>query len=237
MTFHPFGDSALLINFEQKIDTHINQKVIGLAQKIQSSNWQEIIFLTPAYCSLTIGYNSEIISYARLVKKVKIILDKSTSAPDQQSRTLKIPVCYVDEFALDMVDIMAKTDLPKEQIIMTHTSRIYHIYMLGFIPGFPYMGTLPDALNCSRKEIPRLRVPAQSVGIAGNQTGIYPLEAPGGWQIIGKTPVNIFDGRKEQPFLFKAGDNVIFEAIDMDTFYKIKEEDRDGKFKLESLYA
>lgn len=222
MTFHPLGDSALLINFGQKIDFYINEAVINLSKMIEACEWDEVAFLIPAYSSLTIGFNNELISFDGFVKKIKQLEKKGLTTFDTERRMLKIPVCYDEEFALDMQEVQGKTGLTKKEVIAVHSSHSYHVYMLGFIPGFAYMGILPDQIFCNRKEVPRLKIPERSVAIAGNQTGVYPLDAPGGWQIIGKTPLKVFDGKKAQPFLFQAGDTVKFEPIDMSTYKKME---------------
>ncbi len=243
MIFQPFGDNALLINFEQVIDIQINQKVIELAQNIDAAQWQEITFLIPAYCSLTVGFNSEKVSYEVLVDKINLLRKNNGSEKkripqdDKSTRILKIPVCYDTKFALDIEDVGEQKKLDCNEIITLHTATVYHVFMLGFLPGFPYLGSLKDELVSDRKEAPRMKVPSGSVGIAGNQTGIYPLEAPGGWQIIGRTPIDIFDAKLDNPFLFQVGDSVRFEPITLKRFFEIKEEVMLSKFNIMSLYV
>ena len=221
MTFHPYGDSAILINFEQKIDIRTNAKVTDLAKAIEAKQIKGITFYIPAYCSLTIGFDRNQITFEELCQQIKKLAqnNKKQSNPIK-SQLLNIPVCYEAPYALDFLDVMEQTGLSKKEIIDLHCGIRFRVYMLGFLPGFAYMGRLPDVLFCHRKTNPRLRVPALSVGLAGFQTGIYPCEAPGGWQIIGRTPISVFDGKKERAFLFQVGDEVQFYSISRQAFEK-----------------
>jgi len=223
-TFHPYGEEALLINFEQEIEETIHQQVIALKTAIEQAQLPGISFLIPAYCSLTVGYDPEKLDYYTLCVLIKNLETSVPQAKDYQTRKLLIPVCYDIEFGVDLVDLATEKQLTIQEIIKLHTTTLFRVHMLGFLPGFAYMGKLPDPLVCARKTTPRLRVRALSVGLAGHQTGIYPSEAPGGWQIIGRTPLPIFDTRKKQPFLFQAGDQVQFKAIVKEEYDKISKE-------------
>ena len=237
MNFQRFGDSAMLINFEQKIDVEINNLVIQLAEKIRDASISGIRFCTPAYCSITIGFDPKTIIYEDLCEKIKKIETLIfTKKNNQTQRILNIPVCYKSPYSIDLQELIEIVSLSKSEIIRLHTTTIFRVFMLGFLPGFPYMGILPDSLICQRKKIPRLRVPAQSVGLAGKQTGIYPSEAPGGWQIIGRTPIKVFDPIQENPFLFQAGDLVKFHAISEISFQKIEKDILLGNFQTKQLY-
>ena len=223
MQFHAYGDSALLINFDQKIDPEINLAVVALKDAIEKFTIPGVTFCIPAYCSLTVGYNPSVLHYDELCEQINALTSINMDDKKlQPGRTLKIPVCYEVPYALDFPDLIQQTGVSREEIIKIHTTTPFRVYMLGFLPGFAYMGRLPETLFCSRKKTPRLRVPAQSVGLAGYQTGIYPSEAPGGWQIIGRTPLKIFDGEKENPFLFQPGDQVVFEAISKEEFERME---------------
>ena len=223
MTVKPFGDSALLINFEQKIDAVIHQKVIALQQAIERAKIQGILYYIPAYCSLTIGYDPRQLNYNQLRNKISQLPPISNKIlPSNNRKIFNIPVCYDAAYALDMEEVMQQTGLSKSEIIHLHTSITFRVYMLGFLPGFVYMGKLPPALFCQRKTTPRLKVPPQAIGIAGFQTGIYPATAPGGWQIIGQTPIKTVDETKEQPFLFQAGDRVRFHEISETVFLAMR---------------
>ena len=136
-------------------------------------------------------------------------------------RSISLPICYDASLGLDIEYVMEQQKLSWQEIVNLHTQTTYHVFMLGFIPGFAFMGKVNHYLEIARKPEPRLKVPKGSVGLAGLQTGIYPDDVPGGWQIIGRTPIPLFQPNNEEPFLFKAGDEVQFYSIDVDTFHKI----------------
>ncbi|MFK7983339.1 MAG: 5-oxoprolinase subunit PxpB [Saprospiraceae bacterium] len=226
-TIKLYGDQAILINFEQKIDPAINAAVIALKNAIEAAAISGITFMIPAYCSLTIGYNPAIIEYKILVKVIEQIIATQPNNPtdnpaQKEGRQLKIPVCYELPYALDLLELSETKELSVDKIIELHTSQTYKVYMLGFMPGFTFMGKIVPALECKRKLSPRLQVPASSVGIAGFQTGIYPTTSPGGWQILGRTPLKIFNPQKANPFLFQAGDEVTFYPIAKEEFLSIE---------------
>ncbi|MTI30760.1 5-oxoprolinase subunit PxpB [Xanthovirga aplysinae] len=237
MTFQLYGDNALLINFEQKIDSEINAQVISLANTIEKAAIPGVTFSIPAYCSLTVGFDPSLLKLDDLCDKIKTLSSALPMASQSsKKRLLKIPVCYEDAFGLDFPEVMKQTGLPRQEIIALHTQRQFRVFMLGFLPGFAYLGTLPQTLYCSRMTTPRLRVPAQSVGLAGYQTGIYPSEAPGGWQIIGRTPIKTFDPSKGSPFLLQAGDIVQFHAISVKEYLKIDNDISSNTFNWNSIY-
>lgn len=222
MDFYPLGDKALLINFKQEIDINVHHDIEKLTRYLKDRNIEGIQYFIPAYCSLTIGYEADKWNYEDLVERIKRFAEKSTNShvPGNR-RTWIIPVCYDDEFALDLADLALEKQTNKNKIIEWHLSKTYRVYMLGFLPGFVYLGDLPHDLFCKRKREPRSKVPAHSVAIAGAQTGIYPSSAPGGWQIIGRTPVPTFYPMDDEPFLLQMGDLVRFEQINKDEFSQI----------------
>lgn len=224
MDIHPYGDCALLVNFEQQIDPEINARVIALNEAIGAAGLSGITFCIPAYCSLMVGYDPAAAQFEILREQIVTLARDSARTSDRSpARRLKIPVCYEEPYAMDFEDLCRQTSRSREEIIGLHTSAVFRVYMLGFLPGFAYMGRLPEALVCARKTTPRVRVPARSVGLAGHQTGIYPSDAPGGWQIIGRTPLRVFDGAKENPFLFQPGDEVVFESIPAEAFERMED--------------
>lgn len=232
----PYGDQALLINFDQKIRTEINQQVVDLHQAILKAAPPGVNFMIPAYCSLVVGYKPHETTFPQLKTTILEQMDIPGDGPPKKSRLLSIPVCYQDPCSLDMSEVEQRTGLIREQIIEIHTGKIFQIFMLGFLPGFPYMGPLPSSLYCDRKTSPRLRVPSRSVGLASHQTGIYPCQAPGGWQIIGQTPLEIFQGQKPQPFLFQTGDQVRFRSISLAQYQEDLESVRSEKFNWDTIY-
>lgn len=221
MIIKPYGNQAVLIEFEHRIDTEIHQEVLQLYRGLQQTKSTGIKSYIPAYTSLTICYDNTILSF----KQLKNLIDTCYQSPKPstfQSKMLYIPVCYDAPFSLDMDVVLKQTKLSREALIQYHTETIYQVYLLGFLPGFAYLGKVPEALFCHRKQYPRLRIPAGAVGLAGYQTGIYPSNSPGGWQIIGQCPIPVLNIKKECPFLFAVGDQVCFKAIDTALFQQIK---------------
>ncbi len=226
----PYGDSALLINFEQVVDDKINSQVIELSTLVNKLDGVD--YTVPAYCSLTVGYNNIKTNFSQLSKEIKT-LEVSNSKSQRSQRTVNIPVCYDSEYGLDLIELEELLDLSSKEIIKSHTEATYRVYMLGFVAGFAYMGALPEKLNSPRKNEPRLQVPKGSVGLAGLQTGIYPTDAPGGWQIIGRTPILTFDPAKELPAVLKPGDQIKFYSINKEEFESISTQVENGKYELE----
>ena len=231
-----FGESALLVNFEQRIDEEINAQVILLYNLLKEV--EGIESLIPAYCSLTVCFNPQQTTFFQLKTQVESFekSEKQEEAAADKS-VIEIPVCYEETYGLDMEEVSEKTKLSRKEIIGLHTESVFRVYMLGFVAGFAYLGSLPAQLYCARKTEPRKRVLAGAVGLAGLQTGIYPTEAPGGWQIIGRTPVPTFNPKAEQPTLFKAGDLVKFKAISNAEYESISGAVAADEFNLEQYYG
>jgi len=218
-----FGDGALLINFEQKIDAQIHHLVKSYFHLI--NDLTEVTYQIPAYCSITVVFDEYQTSFQQLKTKIEK-LELPPEESHSNFKTIEIPVCYEKEFAPDMDELSQHLKLSPEEIISLHTSETYDVYMMGFLPGFPYLGKLPKTLECKRKATPRKLVKAGSVGIAGTQTGIYPSDAPGGWQLIGQTPISIFNPHQEEAFLMKMGDKIQFTSISAEEFKNIQQNDK-----------
>jgi KipI family sensor histidine kinase inhibitor len=217
----PFGDSALLVEFGNNIDPETNQKVISLDRIIQKTKIEGVEELVPTYRSLLIRYNPLKIDYETLVSHVKTLENtlKKTKLKTE-SRNIVIPVVYGGEYGPDLEYVAERHGLTREKVIELHSERQYRVYMIGFVAGFPYLGEVTDEISTPRLETPRLRVPAGSVGIAEKQTGVYPCEAPGGWRIIGRTPLKLFNPSWQPPALLKSGDAVRFKPIS-ETEFKV----------------
>lgn len=210
----PYGDHALLLSWEERIDYDINLEVQTFFHLLESNTFPGYLYSIPAYCSLTVVFNHRKTNGQAVEQHLLAIHAKEKAKPGTDTwRTLRIPVCYDDAFAPDINALARQKGISVEAVIRLHTSTTYRVFMLGFLPGFPYMGRLPEALYAPRKDTPRLKVPAGSVGLAGLQTGIYPSASPGGWQLIGQTPWRIVSPEKEYPFLFQPGDQVQFFSI------------------------
>lgn len=238
MEIKRYGDQALLVNLEQEIDEDINKRVIALNQALEKEGPKGLKYTIPAYCSLTLAYDPMKTDFDTLrIKLEEIALNIADLETDTQTRTLNIPVCYEDPFALDFEEVMSQTNLSREEIVSLHTNTQFRVFMLGFMPGFTYMGKLPKSLFCKRKQNPRLRVPKGAVGLAGFQTGIYPSELPGGWQIIGRTPLPLFDPQAENPFLFQAGDRVRFISISAMAYKDLEIQVENGDWEYTQIFA
>ena len=211
MNIYPLGDRALTLEFGNVIDENINDRVIALFEELKSRKIKGITDLVPAYCSLTLHFDGKYNDVKELVEE--IIAGKAgrreelTASPSP--RQIKIPVCYDKAFGTDLETIAALNNITVDEIIALHSNKTYRVYMLGFLPGFPYMGITDPKIEIQRKPQP-VMVKTGAVGIAGKQTGIYPLDSPGGWQIIGRTPMKLFDPLNENPSLLKPGDEVSF---------------------------
>lgn len=212
------GDQALVVEFGNVIDEELNRKVQLLNKKISEMKVKGIVETVPTFRSLMVTYDSAEVSFDKLKKLLKEIPVTQDASEKEAHRVVEIPVCYGGEFGEDLADVAAYTGLTEEEVIHLHASQEYNIYMLGFLPGFPYLGGLDKRLHTPRLANPRTRIPAGSVGIGGEQTGIYPLDSPGGWRLIGRTPLKLYDPEREEPFLYQAGDYIRFVPISREEY-------------------
>ena len=206
----PLGDAALLIQLGDEIDLTINQRVRALAAILDASPIEGFIETVPAYGTLILHYDPLILTYAKISKWVRAKLDQVEDTKLSKPPRVEVPVRYGGEFGSDLEFVASNCGLSVEDVIRLHSARTYTVYMMGFTPGFPYMGKLDGAIVTPRLPTPRTRVPAGTVAIAGSQTGIYPIDSPGGWRLIGWTSLRLFDLESESPFLFSPGDEVKF---------------------------
>jgi inhibitor of KinA len=222
----PLGDSAITIDFGNLIDEEINKKVISLFNYLQQQPISGMIEAVPGYSSLTILYDVFAISqkipddelvYDWMKRNAEAILSKKIGNDILISNIIHIPVCYDEELGTDLKWMSEQKKISVDEIIQIHCSKKYRVYMLGFLPGFAYMGEVDDKIAAPRKSHPQ-KIIAGSVGIAGKQTGIYPLNSPGGWQVIGRTPLKLFDANRSEPCLLIAGNEVEFHSITKDEF-------------------
>ena len=206
----PLGDAALLIQLGDEIDTTINQRVHAFAALLDAPPIEGFIEMVPAYGTLLLHYDPLILTYAKISKWVRAKLDQVEDTKLRKPRQVEVPVRYGGEFGIDLEYVASNCGLSVGEVIRLHSARMYTVYMMGFTPGFPYMGKLDGAIVTPRLATPRTRVPAGTVAIAGFQTGIYPIDSPGGWRLIGWTSLRLFDLELESPFLFSPGDEVKF---------------------------
>lgn len=206
----PLGDSALLVQLGEEIDLIVNQRVHALAALLDNSPIEGFREAVPAYGTLLIHYDPLVLEYAKANQWVKAKLEQIQDSKSRRSRRIDVPVKYGGEYGPDLESVAAYHNLQIKDVIRIHSERIYTVYMMGFTPGFPYMGKLDDAIVTPRLQVPRTNVPTGSVAIAGSQTGIYPLTSPGGWRLIGHTSLTLFAPQNDMPFLFAPGDEVKF---------------------------
>jgi KipI family sensor histidine kinase inhibitor len=223
------GDRGLLLELGDGIDPHVNRAVRKMSLAIEREGIPGILEVIPTYRSILLVYDPMRIrphEIGRIVSQLDLASSEATLPPP---RKVEIPVCYGGEFGPDMEFVASYTGLTVEEVIEIHSAPLYQIYMMGFTPGFPFLGGLPQVLATPRLPTPRVQVPAGSVAIAANQTGIYPIASPGGWRLIGRTPLRLFFPERAEPFLYRPGDFIKFRPITPEEFQEIlKRENSSG---------
>lgn len=222
MRIIPASDSSLLVVFGNAISPEINQRVIALFRAIQSRHDPRIRNLHPAYASLLIDFDPLRMTHDELTVVVRQLENDASVADDKPGEVVTIPVCYDVEFGPDLPDVARHAGVAAETVTRLHSDPIYLVYFLGFSPGFVYLGGLPEILHTPRLATPRPSIAGGSVGIAGSQTGIYPVDSPGGWRLIGRTPLRMFDPEATPPTRLQPGDRMKFDPIDRETFKKLQ---------------
>ena len=232
LTYKPFGDLAILIEWPARIDEDIIHDIVAFEKSI--ANDQHVLETIIAYNSLTIRYQF-LNSFDRTVLRLKRLYEEKQEELKLESKLWQIPVCYDLKFGLDLKEIAETKNLSVDEVIQLHTAPKYLIYFLGFQPGFLYLGGLNKQVHMPRRANPRLRVEKGSVGIGGEQTGVYPQDSAGGWNILGKSPINFFDMTKPEPCFAKAGDRIQFVSVDLDEFSKIEDLVEKGVYQMKVL--
>lgn len=219
MRFTPLGDHAITVTFGNTIDDTTHRRVRAASARLDDRRPAGVVDLAPAFTSIAVHYDPARVSpghgspYERLVASLERLLDDLRVEALPVPREVEIPVCYGGEYGPDLGEVADAHRVSADDVIRLHSSAAYLVYMVGFMPGFAYLGGLADAIATPRRSTPRKTVPAGSVGIGGRQTGIYPLDSPGGWNLIGRTPRKVFDIAREPATLLAAGDRVRFRAI------------------------
>lgn len=224
------GDTALTVEFGQEISDAVNTKIRAFRIALGQSGIPGIVETVPTYCTLMVHYDPGVIPYGALVEKLQGLVGRLDSIAIPPSDVLEIPVLYGGEAGPDLEYVARHAGKTAEEVIRIHTSAEYLIYMLGFTPGFTYLGGMSEEIATPRLETPRLTIPAGSVGIAGSQTGVYPIDSPGGWQLIGRTPVRMYDPGRAKPILPKAGEYIRFYAIDQAEYDRIAAAEAAGTY-------
>ena len=223
---YPCGDCAVTMQIGAEISEQVNRDVVCALNSLRRAAIVGVVELVPTYTSICIHYDPAVLSYEALLCQLKQLrIDYSEDYTSRSGRVIEIPVCYGGEYGPDLAFVAQHNGLTPEEVIKRHSEGEYLVYMLGFLPGFAYMGGMDASIACPRLESPRTKIPAGSVGIAGSQTGIYPLSSPGGWQLIGRTPLKMFaiHGDKTR-FALSAGDRVRFVPITEELYREMEAE-------------
>ncbi len=224
------GDTSVAIVFGNEISEKINTEIRAFDEALNEAQIDGIYETVPTYCTLTIHYAPEIIRYGELAKKLEELLSVSHKAQKISTVIIEIPVLYGGEAGPDLEYVAQYNNLSTDEVIRIHSEAEYLIYMLGFTPGFSYMGGMNERIATPRLKTPRVLIPSGSVGIAGKQTGIYPIDSPGGWQLIGRTPVRLYDAGRDTPILLDAGMHVKFVPIDEPEYRRILTKVEQGRY-------
>lgn len=231
-SFHPLGDQAIIIDFGKDINIATQQKVQAITEFLDEHPPVWMVEYIPAFTTVAVFYDpikvlrisgSEKLPYEQVRHRLEELLSGLKAGNSPESRVVEIPVCYGGEYGPDLEHVARVNGLTTEEVIHIHSSGDYLVYMIGFAPGFPYVGGMSEKIAAPRREAPRLKIPARTVGIAGKQTGIYPIETPGGWQLIGRTPLELFRPAAESPSLLRAGDKIQFRPISQKEYIEREE--------------
>jgi inhibitor of KinA len=210
------GDSVVVLELENRIDERVNAQAIRVAAAVARARLRGVRDIVPTYRSVAVYFDPLRVDFTRLSDLLstgaRAAADSEDAARPGPRSPVRIPVRYGGPDGPDLADVAAFAKMSEAEVVARHTGRVYRVFMMGFLPGFPYMGTVDPMIAAPRRATPRLRVPAGSIGIAGSQTGMYPAESPGGWQLIGRTSVRLFDLSRPNPFLLEPGDDVEFVA-------------------------
>lgn len=224
------GDTSVAILFGDEISEDINTRIRAFDEALAEEEIDGIYETVPTYCTLMIHYAPEKIRYRELCEKLEALLSVSHKAQKMNTIVMEIPVLYGGEYGPDLEYVAEYNHMTPEDVIKIHSGGEYLIYMLGFTPGFSYMGGMDDRIATPRLKTPRVLIPAGSVGIAGKQTGIYPIDSPGGWQLIGRTPVHLYDSERDTPILLDAGLHVKFIPVDEAEYQRITARIEQGRY-------
>lgn len=227
----PAGDNAVIIELGNEISPRINLIVRKVARAIDEERIPGVTETVPAYRSVMVIYDPLVLGYEALVSRLKSIEKTASRTAVSAPMITEIPTLYGGEYGYDIRFVADYNDLTVEEVIEIHSGTDYLIYMLGFTPGFPYLGGMSEKLETPRLEVPRQSVMAGSVGIAGKQTGIYSIDSPGGWRIIGRTPVRLFNPTEEEPILLRPGDYLKFVPVNRNEFTAIDTDIREGRYR------
>lgn len=232
LKFLPAGDCAIMVELGREIDREINGQIRRMVLTLKEKKLEGIWDILPTYRSVLINYDPLVYTFDELKKLIEGIEFEESDELADTLRLIEIPTVYGDEFGPDLANVANHAGLSSDEVVRIHAGTDYLVYMMGFAPGFTYLGGLDERIATPRLETPRLKIPAGSVGIAGSQTGMYPSVSPGGWQLIGRTPINLYDDRRDPPVFIQAGDYIRYVPIEKDEFYAIDEQIREGRYEV-----
>ena len=227
----PLGEKAILVRFSSEVNEELLNRILALRKLVLSNGVKRKLEVITSYDSLLVVYHDAIEDVYEEAEDLKKLIDEANIEKRINRTLFHIPVCYDEEFGVDLDHISAVKNLEIEEIVALHTSPVYTVYFIGFLPGFLYLGGLDERLQIARRNEPRLRVKRGAVGIGQNQTGIYPQESPGGWQLIGNSPVPLFDKNEDPPCEISAGDKIKFYGVGLKEYEQIEQEVRQGTFQ------
>ena len=225
------GDCAVCVEFGNEISPEINKKIRAFKIAVEKSGIEGIVETVPTYRSLLVHYRPEVIGFQKLTGKFEELMGSLSNIQIPPPTVIEIPVLYGGEMGPDIENVAAHNGKTVDEVIEIHTSKEYLIYMLGFIAGFPYLGGMSIEIATPRLKSPRVKIDGGSVGIAGEQTGVYPVDSPGGWQLIGRTPLKLYDADREKPVLLEAGQYIKFRSITAEEYRKIEKQVADGTYQ------
>lgn len=237
LTYLSSGDHAIIIHVKDEISEKVHHQIRRLSYVLETCRFTEITDIVLSYGSILVHYDPLRISFSDLVAKLKVEFNKMSDLELPPMEIVHIPVCYDREFGIDLSFVAQHNGLDHEAVIELHSREAYLVHMIGFLPGFPYLGGMSDKINTPRLNTPRMKIPAGSVGIAGGQTGVYPIDSPGGWRIIGRTPVKLFDMDKSEPALLRASQYIKFDPISKEEFMQIENQVSSGSYELKVTHV
>ncbi|MGE0587779.1 MAG: 5-oxoprolinase subunit PxpB [Cyclobacteriaceae bacterium] len=234
LTFKAFGQSALLIEWPARLEENILNDILRLQNALENESIDGVVETVNAYNSLTVLFNPLKVNVGELQQIIKKLHLNGPIQKTKNNKTWEIPVCYDSSFGLDLEELSQSKKISTDELIQLHCQQTYLVYFIGFLPGFLYLGGLPEKLHAPRRSSPRLKINRGAVAIGGMQTGVYPSESPGGWNIIGNSPIDFFNPKSNPPCFAKAGDRIQFFAVNMEGYKDIRDKILKGEYKIET---
>lgn len=232
LRFLAAGDTALVVEFGDRVDRTLSELVLALARKLDGAGIPGLVEVVPTFRSLMVHYDPLQVTHAELQRRLMPLID-GLEATEIAGRRWRIPACYDESLGLDLAEVAQRIGLSKSQVVERHSSANELVYMMGFLPGLPYLGGLPPEFGLPRRENPRMKVPPGSISVAMAMTVIYPLESPGGWHILARTPAPLWDMRRAKPALFAAGDTVTFAPVSLGQYEVMLAKAAAGELRVE----